>query len=46
MFSLNLFTELSELSEKIFVIVLKGFKPANFCVRYQDATTVSARLDN
>ena len=28
---------------KIFVIAVKGFEPANSCVRDQDATTMPAR---
>ena len=30
---------------KIFVITVKGFKPATSCVRDQDATTAPARQD-
>ena len=29
--------------KKIFVITVKGLEPATFCVRDEDATTVSAR---
>ena len=28
---------------RIFVITVKGFKPATFCVRGEDATTAPAR---
>ena len=39
MFSLNSLNSVTE----IFVITVKGLKPATFCVRDQDATTVPAK---
>ena len=39
MFSLNLLSSVT----KIFVITVKGIKPANFCVRDHDAPTVPVR---
>ena len=38
----NVFTEVSEFSDKIFVIAVKGFKPASSCVRDQDTAIVPA----
>ena len=42
-FSLNVFTEFSEFSDKLFVITVKGFEPDTTCVRHQDASTATAR---
>ena len=42
-FSLNVFTEFAEFSDKIFVITAKGLEPATACVRDQDAATGPAR---
>ena len=42
-FSLNVFTEFSEFSDKFFVITVKGFEPDTSCVRHQDACTATAR---
>ena len=38
-FSLNVHTEFAEFKDKIFVITVKGLKPAISCVRDQDTTT-------
>ena len=42
-FSLNVFTEFSEFSDKLFVITVKGLEPDTTCVRHQDASTATAR---
>ena len=47
-FFLNVFTEFSDKilecwNVRIFVVTVKGFKPATICVRNQDATTVPTR---
>ena len=43
-FSLNVFTEFTKFSDKniyLFVITIKGLKPATCCISDQDATGVS-----
>ena len=42
-FSLNVFNEFAEFSDKIFVVTIKRFEPVTSCVRDQDATSVPAR---
>ena len=42
-FSLNVFTEFAESVIKIFVIIVKGLKPAISCIRDQDASKTPAR---
>ena len=42
-FSLNVFLEFAEFSDKHIVITAKGFKPAISCVRDQNATTAPTR---
>ena len=39
----ELFIEFRKLSDKKFVIAVKGFEHAIFCISDQDATTVPAR---
>ena len=41
-FSLNVFTELAEFSDKKY-LSLKGLEPGTSCVRDQDATIAQAR---
>ena len=42
-FSLNVFTEFDEFSDKIFVTTVKGLEPAYSYVKDQHATAVLAR---
>ena len=39
----NVFPEFAEFNDKDIVSTVKGFKPAIFCVRDQDATTAPTR---